>query len=199
MRASRATWVLWAVLGACAADGSGDGDAAQDAAQGDGDTGPGEPSKVAELRATIVAPWRGEPGTFSANVAQECRFLASGQLHVTGTALSAVGAESLAMRIGIFETVDLSTGPQSFDIVSQPDKGSNVTLGKAALTFGFEDKSGATINLSHILDGSKVTISSLDPCEGTFSAAIAALDPNGAAITIELSDGAFAITRTATP
>lgn len=198
MRAACAVWAVWAA-GACDDGGSTPADAAQDGLQADaGDAGPVEPGKVSDLKATLVAPWRGEgPGAFSANVAQECRYLASGQLYITGTALSDKGAESLELRIGIFETVDLSGESQTFEIVPQPENGAKVTLGKAALGFGFEDPNGATINLSHVLEGSTVTVSSLDPCTGTFQAKIAALDPNGAAITIELNDGTFAITRSA--
>lgn len=203
MRASRAAVAVWVALtvGGCDDGGGTEKDVAQDAGPADGgDAGPVEPGTVSDLQATIIAPWRGEePGTYTANVAQECRFLASGQLFITGTALSEQGAESLDLRIGIFETVDLSDESQTFEIVSQPENGDKVTLGRAALGFHFEDPSGATINLSHIIEGSTVTVSSLDPCKGTFQAKIAALDPNGAAITIELKDGSFAITRGASP
>lgn len=194
-------WALALVACAMGCDAASDGgatDAVADAAGGDVQADAGKPAAVKELKATVAAPWYGEEtGTFSANVAQECRFLSSGQLYVTGSSFTDKGVETIEMRLGIYETVDLSTDSQTFGFEKQPDSGAKVAQGKAALRFGYEESGGATINLSYIDDGSTVTLTSLDPCEGAFSAKIVALDPNGAGITVELRDGTFSIPRSA--
>lgn len=156
------------------------------------------PAPTKELTAIVVAPWHGEsPGTFSANVAQECRFLSSGQLYLTGSSFGEKGVETIEMRLGISETVDLSAEAQSFTFGTQPENGTKVPLGAAALKFDYQESGGATINVSHVKEGSTVKLTSLDPCEGTFAAKIVALDPNGVGITIELQDGSFSIPRSA--
>jgi hypothetical protein len=173
---------------------SSDEAAAADSGAGDtadvsSDTGPAP--VLNELSATISAPWHEAPVAFTANVAKECRFIEEGQLLISGTAIGPEGAESLELKVGVYETVDLEQGAQSFPLLAQPRSAKKVEQGKSAISFDFQSTDGKSINLSHVEDGGIVTLTSLDPCRGTFTGSIVALGPDGTSLTVALTDGAF--------
>ena len=208
MRSRMSIWSLCAVVGLLGVlslvscdDGGGvtadTGPAQKDTGASDVDTAQPDPV-FSQLEATVTAPWYPDGQAFSAKLARECRFIKPGQLIISGTSAGADGYDTVTLRIGVSETVDLASGPREIDLSQTPDDGvKDVGQGTAAIGYSFEPANGGVAaSLSTVEPGSKVVLTSLDPCEGTFQANIAGILPGGTAVQIEIADGVFKLTRT---
>lgn len=176
------------------------GPAQKDTGPGDVDTAQPDPV-FSQLEAMVTAPWYPDGQAFSAKLARECRFIKPGQLIISGTSTGAEGYDTVTLRIGVSETVDLVTGPREIDFSQTPDDGvKDVGQGTAAIGYSFEPSDGSpAASLSTVEPGSKVVLSALDPCEGSFHASITGILPGGTAVQIEISDGVFKLTRSTDP
>lgn len=143
---------------------------------------------VAKLAASIQLPGAA-PHDFVANLGVKCSFQKLDQLLITATGASESASETIVLRIGVSKVASIEAGGTEFPI-ELVGIGKDVDPGTASWSY---ETDGATLLSAGLVDpSSKVTLSSLSPCKGTFG--VKWTDVEGSTMSIE--DGLFEISLT---
>ncbi|NUN13349.1 MAG: hypothetical protein HUU55_06895 [Myxococcales bacterium] len=143
---------------------------------------------VAKFAASIQLP-NSAPHGFVANLGVKCSFQKLDQLLITATGASESASESIVIRIGVSKVTSIAPGGSEFPF-QLVGVGKDVDPGTASWSY---ETDGAVLLSAGLVDASsKVTLTSLSPCEGTFD--LSWTDVEGQ--TISIDGGSFQISLT---
>jgi hypothetical protein len=177
--------------GASTTEGGGEGGDATSDSEGGGDTDT-EELAVAAFTATVQTPADDAARDVVGNLAMDCRFESASQLRITATALTATVTDTFTLRIGVYKTADVGGAGAEFAFTGIED-GSNVDIDSAAIAYERSGGGGA-VEADLVVSG-KVTLTSLDPCTGTFEASLQGAYLGEVGLPIAIDAAAFEITR----